>query len=156
MAVTRTAADAQRMLQNSYPLVTDDEYLSSGSSIDHSTSETLRVKLPAKYLVDGMKLKQVDVNGAFFDKARQLVSYDPRAFDRSRPPQVLMRKDVLLSFLQKRKLAIVWTVLGEKNMIGGGVMGQPQGWLAISSAYTLGKRGNVIGKIKAEFRQAAG
>ena len=53
-------------------LVTDDQYLSSGSSIDCSTNEAVSVKLPVKFIVDGMGLVQKHIDGRFFDKKGDL------------------------------------------------------------------------------------
>lgn len=135
-------------------LVTDDEYLSSGSSIDCSTNEAISVKLPAKYIVDAMNLIQTYTDGRFFNKKGDLVAYDPNVFDESMPRHVFIRKDKLCDFLKRKGLALFWTLLGEKNMIGGGVMGQPLGWLEIDGAYTLNSRNKIIGAKRSRFRKS--
>jgi len=106
-------------------LVTDDQYQSSGSSIDCSTDETINVKLAAKFIIDKMKLAQKRVDGRFYDHKGNLVAFDPVVFGVDAPRCLLFRKDKLLEFLKKYNLDIFWTVLGEKNLIGGGGMGQP-------------------------------
>jgi chromosomal replication initiation ATPase DnaA len=135
-------------------LVTDDQYLSSGSSIDCSISETISVKLPAKFIVDGMNLVQKHTDGRFFDDKNELVAFDPSVFDDNMPRHVFMRKDKLSDFLKRKGYALFWTVLGEKNMIGGGGVGQPLGWLEIDGVYTLNGKNKVIGTKQCHFKKS--
>jgi hypothetical protein len=131
-------------------LVTDDEYLSSGSSIDCSTLDSIRVKLPAKYLVDEMNLDEPYIDGRFFDASGDLAAFDPGVFSSDIPRYLLIRKDKLAAFLQATGCSILWTLLGEKNLIGGGVPGQPLGWLEINGAYTFIDN-KVDGSLRASF-----
>lgn len=135
-------------------LVTDDQYLSSGSSIDCSTSETISVKLPAKFIVDEMNLVQTYTDGRFFDDKGELTAFDPIVFDNDMPRQVFIRKDKLADFLKRKGYALFWTLLGEKNMIGGGGIGQPLGWLEIDGAYTLNGRSKVVGAKQSRFKKS--
>jgi len=134
-------------------LVTDDQYLSSGSSIDCSTNETIRVQLPAKFIVDEMKLTQDYVDGRFFGGSN-LVAFDPRVFDDNAPSCVLIRKDKLCGFLKQKGYALFWILLGEKNIIGGGIIRQPLGWLEIDGAYTLNERDRIIGIKRSSFKKS--
>ncbi|RJR51410.1 MAG: hypothetical protein C4576_03660 [Desulfobacteraceae bacterium] len=133
-------------------LVTDDEYLSSGSSVDCSTTNPIRVKLPAKFLVDEMNLAQQDCDGRFFDSDGCMVAFDPSVFNLRMPGCVLIRKDKFCSFLEGKQYGIVWTLLGEKNLIGGGRTGQPLGRLEIDGAYTLCKKREIIGARNNSFK----
>lgn len=135
-------------------LVTDDQYLSSGSSIDCSTDEAIRVKLPAKFIVDEMELTQDYIDGRFFDKGSNLVAFDPRVFDDNAPSCILIRKDKLCDFLKQKNYALFWILLGEKNIIGGGTIGQPLGWLEIDGAYTLDGRNRIIGIKRSSFKKS--
>lgn len=135
-------------------LVTDDQYLSSGSSIDCSTDEAIRVKLPIKFIVDEMELIQNYVDGRFFDKESKLIAFDPSVFNDNIPSCVLIRKDKLCDFLKQKGYALFWTVLGEKNIIGGEAIGQPLGWLEIDGAYTLDKRNRIIGIKRSSFKKS--
>lgn len=134
-------------------LVTDEEYLNEGSTHDCSLDESISVKLPAKWIVDRMNLQQKYTDGRFYDKAGDLVVCNPAAFNRQPPSFLLMRKDKLLTFLRKGKCSIFWTLLGEKQTIGGGEMGQPYGWQEISGAYTFDKRGTIIGSVASKLKQ---
>lgn len=134
-------------------LVTDDGYLSSGSSIDYSTDEAIRVKLPAKWIVDKMRLKQNFIDGRFFNKNDELVTFDPNVFNNTLPRILLIKKKNLCDFLDRKGYAIFWKLLGEKNMIGSGVIGRPLGWLEINGAYILNNRLKLIGSIKCNFKK---
>lgn len=134
-------------------LVTDDSYISSGSSIDCSADETIRVKLPAKWIVDKMRLRQNFTDGRFFNKEGELEVFDPGVFKDNLPKVLLIRKRDLCKFLNSKGYAIFWTLLGEKNMIGGGSIGQPLGWLETNGAYTLNHRSDVIGSKKSTFKK---
>ncbi len=70
------------------------------------------------------------------------------------PRHILIRKDKLCDFLKSKGYAIFWTLLGEKNMIGGGVIGQPLGWLEINGAYTLNYKNQIIGVKKSSFKKS--
>lgn len=135
-------------------LVTDDQYLSSGSSIDCSTNEAISVKLPAKFIVDGMNLTQKYIDGRFFDRKGELAAFDPSVFDEEAPRNVLVRKDKLNDFLKRKGYALFWTLLGEKNMIGGGGIGQPLGWLEIDGAYTLNEQSKIVGAKRSRFKKS--
>ncbi len=135
-------------------LVTDDQYLSSGSSRDCSTNEAITIKLPAKFIVDEMNLGQSYTDGRFFDKKGDLVAFDPGVFDDNMPRHLFIWKDKLCDFLKCKGYAIFWTLLGEKNMIGGGVTGQPLGWLEIDGAYTLNNRNRIIGEKRSRFKKS--
>ncbi|MFA7327942.1 MAG: AVAST type 2 anti-phage system protein Avs2 [Candidatus Ratteibacteria bacterium] len=137
-------------------LITDDQYLSSGSSIDCSTNETVSVKLPAKWIVNQMKLVQKNTDGRFFDKEGCLVAFDPTIFVKDLPRCLFFRKDKLCQFLKKGGYDILWIFLGEKGMIGGGVSGQPLGWLEINGAYKLDQNNEVIGQMKSVFKKSGG
>ncbi len=134
-------------------LVTDDEYISSGNSRDCSSNEAITVKLPAKYIIDEMNLTQDFVDGRFFDSSGDLVAFDPSLFASNVPRHIYIRKDRFVSFLNSRDYSIIWIVLGEKNLIGGGMLGQPQGRLEINGVYTL-TNDRIAGSLKTSFLTA--
>lgn len=133
-------------------LVSDEEYLNEGSTHDCSLDESINVKLPAKWIVDKMGLQQKYTDGRFYDKRGDLVACYPAAFNRQPPSFLLMRKDKLLTFLKKQKCAIFWTLLGEKQTIGGGGIGQPYGWQEISGIYTFDTNGRLLGTFATELK----
>lgn len=133
-------------------LVTTDEYSGKGSSQDCSTENGFHLKLPAKWVVDELKLTQNYVDGCFYDSKGTLLSYDSRIFDLSEPSTIVMKKDSLVNFLEKRGLTIVWTLIGEKNIIGGGHASNDFiGRLEINGFYTLDENNNLKGNYRSEF-----
>lgn len=134
-------------------LVTDDCYLSSGSSIDCSTEEAVKITLPAKFIVDKMNLIQKHMDGRFFDKNGDLVAFDPSVFYNNIPRQVLIRKDKLSYFLKSKNCALFWTILGEKNISGMMDRKTIPGRFEISGAYTLNNKSRVIGEYKSWFKK---
>ncbi len=135
-------------------MVTDDEYMSSGSSIDCSTENVIHVQLPAKWIVEEMNLKQMYTDGRFFDEHNKLVAFDPTLYSKNTPKCLLIQKDKLMQYLKDKEYEIFWAILGEKNIIGGGGVGQPLGWLVISGAYRLNKSGKFIGNMKCNFNKS--
>lgn len=133
-------------------LVTDEEYLNEGSTHDCSLDESINVKLPAKWIVDKMRLQQKYTDGRLYDKQGDLVACYPATFNRQPPSFLLMRKDKLLAFLKKERCAIFWTLLGEKQTIGGGGIGQPYGWQEISGIYTYGAKDKLKGMMTTELK----
>jgi len=86
--------------------------------------------------------------GRFYDEAGDLVVCYPAIFNQQFPSFLIMRKDKLLSFLKQENCSIVWTLLGEKQTIGGNEIGQPYGWQEISGVYTFDENSVIIGSIK--------
>lgn len=128
-------------------LVTDDAYLSSGSHTDCSTDDGVRVKLPCKWIIDKMQLSQPNIDGRFYDKNGDLISFDPRVYDDDFPSVVLINKTAFSKFLESQGYAMFWTFLSEK-MIVGGDMRERSGWIVSSGAYTLNENLAVHGRRK--------
>jgi hypothetical protein len=99
-------------------LVTDDKYSSSSLKTDCSNNEQINVNLPTKLIVDEMKLTQIYTDGRFFNRKGEIVAFDPGIFDNNMSGQILIRKDRLCSFLIRKDYALIWTLIGEKNMMG--------------------------------------
>jgi hypothetical protein len=77
------------------------------------------------------------VEGKYFDKAGSLIAFDPSVFEAG-PSVLLIRRDKFHEFLQANNLGILWTVIGEKQLIGGSW--NPEDWkgrLNITGAYWL-------------------
>lgn len=134
-------------------LVTDDEYLSSGSSRDCSTNEAFCVKLLAKFIVDEMNLNQSYFDGRFFDNKRDLVAFDPTVFNGDMPSYMFfIRKHKLCDFLKQKDYSIFWILLGEKIMMGAEGIEQLQGRLEIDGVYTLNGKNKIIGAKRSRFK----
>jgi hypothetical protein len=133
-------------------LISDDEYQSNGSSFDCSTDEAISIKLPAKWLVDEMGLRQLCVDGRFFDKNSNLIAFDPSIFGASSNRVLLANRNELHNFLKSKGYAILWTILGEKNLIGGKYSGGEWiGRLELSGAYILDAKNKIVGFLNNKF-----
>jgi hypothetical protein len=126
--------------KNSIPaevLPTSSLYLKEGTDYDCSIEDSIHIHLPCGWLADGMKLRWRGTEGRYFNKQGELIAFDP-SVGQAGPAALLMNKDRLLEFLDAAGYALFWTLLGEKQMIGGRDF--PREWkgrLTISGAYRL-------------------
>ena len=76
----------------------------------------------------------------FVDRESNLAAFDPTAHADG-PTALLVRDDLLRRYLNESDMALCWTVIGEKRIIGREANRLYQGALHISGAYTLGDDG---------------
>lgn len=127
-------------------LVSNDEYVSSGSSIDCSTNESIKIKLPAKWIADKMSLRQTYLNGIFFNREGQAVTFDPSVFSLYPHKGVFINKDKLCEFLYNNKYSIFWTLVGQKDVVGGyHEKAEFTGRLQINGVYILDNKSGISG-----------
>ncbi|CAD6491829.1 MAG: hypothetical protein FFODKBPE_00224 [Candidatus Argoarchaeum ethanivorans] len=133
-------------------VVTDDSYLNEFTR-DCSHSGSVSVKLPCKWLVNNMGLHHKHLDGRFFNKQESLITLTTSIFEDTYPSALLIDKKTLTEFLDKNGYAIFWTLLGEKQLIGGNHFRDDfVGKLEISGAYTLTNRGKIIGESHSKFK----
>ena len=84
---------------------------------DHSKEETLSFLKPSSLIVDKMNLIMGD-NGTLNNEYGQKICFAAEAIYDTKP-HLLIRKDEFIKFLEDNKLKVVWTLLGEKGVIGG-------------------------------------
>ena len=65
-----------------------------------------------------------------------------------------MRRDAFEQFLVDNGLELFWTVLGEKQLIGGGGHANESGWLQFSGVYRLTRQG-IVGQFTPEYRESS-
>ncbi len=86
---------------------------------DNSIADAIRIELPIKEIIDGIGGVASDPErGAWLDAAGAVVALDPSVAGDG-PQAVLVRRDRLQAFLHKSPYALVWTLLSEKQIIGG-------------------------------------
>lgn len=73
---------------------------------------------PNKLLFDGMNMRYGIDEGEFMDENSNLISFDPSVKNKTKGYH-LVKKAPFLNFLRENDLQVVWTVLGEKQIIGG-------------------------------------
>lgn len=131
-------------------LVSTSNYLREYSVYDCSIDETIRICLPAKWIVDSMGLRWNGVEGQFFDHRGRLIAFDP-SVKTPGPGALLINRDVFLKFLNDNGYDILWTIIGEKNIIGGRILQDNwKGRLELSGAYRIHEN-KVDGAITSRF-----
>ncbi|RLF31438.1 MAG: ATP-binding protein, partial [Thermoplasmata archaeon] len=99
-------------------VVTDDIYLNE-FIYDCSHDGTVTVKLPCKWLVNKLKIKQKYVDGRWFNDKGGLVCLPTKIFEENFLSALLIKKNFLCEFLKENNYGIFWILLGEKRLIGG-------------------------------------
>jgi hypothetical protein len=133
-------------------VVMDDSYLNE-FTLDCSHKGSISVKLPCKWLVNEMGLHHRCVDGRFYDK-NEVKIFDTSIFEENFPSALLIDKKTLIDFCTKNGYAIYWTLLGEKQMIGGHISNEDYaGRLHISGAYYLNDKGQVEGEHQSKFNK---
>jgi hypothetical protein len=102
---------------------------------DKSKEETIRFLKPSKLIYEGMALKYSQEEGEFLSATNEIQCFAPDVYYDSKS-YLLVKKSSFLKWLKESNLNIVWTVLGEKQIIGGHTFGgNYYGRLEISGAY---------------------
>lgn len=131
-------------------LLTSDEYMQESKGFDRSVNNSIHIQLPAHWVIEGMNLKPTNNDGEFVDDDGNIVAFDP-SVNLPGPNATLVNKELLTKFLADNGYEIVWTVLGEKTIMGGDFDHKDwKGRLEISGAYALNK-GTLDGQIATKF-----
>ena len=122
------------------------------TTLDCSLQYGCTIRLPSKFLVDGMKLKQAHIDGQFFNGKEELVTAPISIWGNAQLSGVLIRKDYLLRFLQQNNYKIFWTCVAGKNIINAEYMANDKTTLDMAGAYFLNKNNEIYGKLKRSKR----
>ena len=116
------------------------------SDYDASFAHPNNIAIPSKILADGLEI-DCFLDGKFY-KRDKLIAYDP-SVDGNGPSALIVNKKSLLDFLKEKKLRLIWSIVGRKQIIGE--QDQPwQGDLKIYGVYKYNEDG-VQGKLKTNF-----
>jgi hypothetical protein len=85
---------------------------------DHSKEESFYIIIPSKLIYDQMHLHHSDREGEFVDADNNIICFDPSVYNNSFSAS-LIKKQPFLDFLKTNKLKIIWTLLSQKQIIGG-------------------------------------
>ncbi|MFB4958800.1 AVAST type 2 anti-phage system protein Avs2 [Enterobacter hormaechei subsp. xiangfangensis] len=85
---------------------------------DKSKTDTLSFLKPTSLIFDKMGLKDGKYEGSYEDKYGSIVCFATEALNNSKA-HLLIKKEPFLKMLNENNLEIVWTLLGEKGVIGG-------------------------------------
>ena len=131
-------------------LPTTNLYTHEGNGYDCSVDETMHIYLPCKWLVDLMQLHWNGAEGRYFNQEGQLLAMDPSVDDVG-PGALLINKYRLLECLHQAGYDMFWTVLGEKDVVGG--RDYPDEWkgrLIINGAFRF-QDGKICGTTHTTF-----
>jgi len=132
-------------------LVSAARYVWEGSGYDCSLEDTISIQLPCPWLINQMGLTWNGEEGRFRDNEGRLVAFDP-SVNENGPSVLLADKKLLEEFLELSGYTLIWTVLGEKNILGSWInRGEWKGRLEISGAIRM-KDGHFEIKVNPIFR----
>ena len=115
------------------------EYNVGAQGFDCSVDESYTLRLPDHDIVKQLGLKWTRQGANFVDKDGRLAAFDPTAHEDG-PTALLIREDLLKQYLSNEGLALCWTILGEKRVLGGSRQSY-HGALRISGAYKYTDQG---------------
>ncbi len=96
-------------------LVTAAAYIKEGSGYDRSVEDTVSGIVPSPYLIERLGIRWSGQDFVYSGTKGEHIAWDPSAKE-SGPPALLVDLPSLLKLLNDEGLALVWTVLGEKNI----------------------------------------
>lgn len=83
---------------------------------DASNNQTISISLPCGKLIEEMQLKQILHDGYWCDETGEIVAFDTNLTHQN--AGVVVRKDILDSFLSKTNLKLLWIVKGSNEVHG--------------------------------------
>jgi hypothetical protein len=96
-------------------ICTTESYLWE-AQYDASKEEAIKILMPSGKLYKDLDMEFSDREGEFV-KNNTLICFDPSVNNKS-PACCLIDKNEIIEYLEKNNLQIVWTVLGEKQILG--------------------------------------
>lgn len=98
-------------------LVTGGRYVCEGSGFDCSVEESVSGLVPSSPLVSSLGLNWEGKALRYVDAAGRAIAWNPTV-DARGPSALLINHEVLAEYLEQQQLSIVWTILGEKLVMG--------------------------------------
>jgi len=113
-------------------LTTAERYQWESSGYDCSIDDSVSIYLPAKFISDIMNLRWNGIEGCLFDDKGNLVAFEP-SIRVMGSGALLINQDAFLRFLEHSGYDIIWTIIGEKSIIGNRISAEGRiGYLEIS------------------------
>lgn len=105
------------------------------AEFDNSKEHVISFLKPSTIIYNGMELNYSKREGEFINDNNEIQCFAANVYNDSKS-YLLVRKDSFLKFLRDNNLKIVWTILGEKQVIGGrSFENEHPGRLEISGTY---------------------
>ncbi|MDT3738626.1 MAG: AVAST type 2 anti-phage system protein Avs2 [Candidatus Kapabacteria bacterium] len=98
-------------------IVTAENYLWE-EEYDYSKEDSISFLIPSSTIFKGLGLKFSEKEGEFLDSSNKVICFATNVYFNSKP-FLLIKKAPFIKYLQKNGLKIIWTVIGEKLIIGG-------------------------------------
>jgi hypothetical protein len=118
------------------------QYRQEGRGFDCSVDEGYTLSLPGEDLLAGLGLRWYGSGADYLRADGQLAAFDPTAHSDG-PSALLIREDLLRQFLAREKLAVCWTLLGEKRVLAPRLDAAFHAALRMSGAHVLSDKGLV-------------
>jgi hypothetical protein len=123
-------------------LITAEDYSAGGGS--YTVQNSVRASMPSKYIFDRMNLKFGAKDGEFVNEKGEVICFDPSVNTPSKS-FLLIKKEPFLAFLNANKLALCWTILGEKIQKHKREGREKYDVFVINGACLLNKNGEIEG-----------
>lgn len=118
---------------------------------DCSKEDTISFLKPSETIYDGLEMMFSKREGELVNRKGKLICFDPSVNNKSLSCLLVRKKD-LTKFLGKTDLSVFWTVLGEKQIVGGNTYkGDMIKRLEISGVYYFDGN-NIVGNINTFVR----
>lgn len=130
-------------------IVTAQESMREASGYDCSLEEGVRTHVPCPWLAERLELHWTGREGIFKGANEEIIAQDPSVFARG-APALLIRPAALRKVLDAADCDIFWTVLGEKQILGGSMSPYPA-QNELSGALAIRNR-RLEGRIISRFR----
>ena len=85
---------------------------------DYSKRETISFLKPCLSIYEGMSLSYGEREGEFINNSGEVVCFEAKVYNNSKS-YLLIKKEPFYKYLEENDLEIFWSVLGEKQVVGG-------------------------------------
>jgi hypothetical protein len=114
-------------------LLTSTSYMNEASGYDKSVDNVINIKLPNKWIVENMNLKQSLKDGEWVDEYENTIIFD--IGNDNEGGALLSNKEKLLKFLDDNGYTICWVMWGEKQVRNSHDRLDNEDFLGISELY---------------------
>ncbi|MCK4579536.1 MAG: hypothetical protein KAU50_12160 [Candidatus Marinimicrobia bacterium] len=115
--------------------VTVENYNNAANDYDNSVGEGVSCHIPVPEIIEGMKLRWNPNNSHWEDNSGLCIAFDP-ALQGHRYQGLLVRKDMFDQYLSNSGYLLIWTVMGEKEVLGEPTTSSGK-WVEYSEVYQL-------------------